>query len=150
MPFIHSNRKIAFFSQEKFMRNSSRMWWAFLYFIWKWFFFHICVCFFWCFFSCKRSHIIHSLDLDAVFFYPSRKKNTALSFIQSSLPQNVLIINYYRKKKCDTFGYRLEKREIWFHWDYKRYVGIVAGFLKRSHKAVWILKKACSRYTEIT
>ena len=38
------------------------------------FFFHIFGCFLCIFFSCKSSHAIHSFDLEAVFFFSSRKK----------------------------------------------------------------------------
>ena len=108
-----SNPKIVcFFFQKKSMRHSFRMWWVFLYFFWKWgvfFFLFPNLCVFLCvFFSCKSSHTIHSFDLEAVFFFRRWKKNTAFSFIQSILPQNVKKINFYRKK-YDTFGIGMQK-----------------------------------------
>ena len=63
------------------------------------FFFHIFWYFFVFFFSCKSSHVIHSFDLEAVFFFRRWKKNTAFSFIQSIFPQNVKKMNFYSKKK---------------------------------------------------
>ena len=108
-PFIQSNRKVVCFffprsGKEKFMSHSFRIWWVFLYFFWKWgvfFFFSTFLgVFFVFFFSCKSSHVIHSFDLKAVFFFSSlEKKNTAFSFIQSIFSQNVKKMNFYRKKK---------------------------------------------------
>ena len=62
--------------------------------------------FFVCFFFPVKVHIaIHSFDLEAVFFFSSlEKKNTAFSFIQSIFPQNVKKMNFYSKKKYDTFA----------------------------------------------
>ena len=79
------------------------------------FFYESVVCFFFSkflcvfcvfFFSCKSSHSIHSIDLEAVFFFLSlEKKNTAFLIIQSIFPQNVEEMNFNRKKKkYDTFG----------------------------------------------
>ena len=53
------------------------------------FFSHFLVFFWFFFFSCKSSQIIHSLDLEVVFFFRRWKKNIAFSFIQSIFPQNV-------------------------------------------------------------
>ena len=69
------------------------------------FFFHIFVCFFCVFFFPVKVHMpfIHSISKLYFFFSSLEKKNTAFSFIQSILPQNVKKMNFYRKKKYDTF-----------------------------------------------
>ena len=68
------------------------------------FFPHVCV-FFLCFFFPVKVHMpfIHSIS-KLYFFFVAGKKNTAFSFIQSILPQNVKKMNFYRKKKYDTFA----------------------------------------------
>ena len=73
-----------FFSQENFISHSFRIWWVFLFFFLKmgmfWFstFFYV----FSVFFSCKSSQVIHSFDLEAVFFFSVNGKKYSF-FIHS-------------------------------------------------------------------
>ena len=49
------------------------------------------------FFSCKSSHFIHTIHLEAVFFFFGRWKKKYSFFIHSiDFPQNVKKMNFYR------------------------------------------------------
>ena len=75
------------------------------------FFLHLCVFFLCVFFFCKSSHVNHSFDLDAVFFFPSpeKKKHSifihSIDFVQKCIKNELLQV----KKKYDLFGLTQQK-----------------------------------------
>ena len=101
-PFIHSNRKIVFFFSREAEKKNTRVYFffpekvheafiqdvvGFSFFSLKvgcvFFFPNFCVFFLCFFFSCKSSHAIHSIDLEAVFFFFVAGKKKYSFFIHS-------------------------------------------------------------------